>query len=210
MAEQARNSVTARVLIEWLPATGLIDLQGQGDVIGPLAQHLNLRLPAEANGWLASPQDKQLANGPAPAEPGKPAATTGLSVSVKSEHIELEPLPLRACWLAPNHWLLFVPFRQDVQWAKAIESCAPGAVATSVGDAYIGVRLTGPGVVEVLAQGCPLDVDHFSAGNSARTLLARCSVLLLATAHDGTEFELWVERSYRDYLHNWLTKANGI
>jgi sarcosine oxidase, subunit gamma len=64
----------------------------------------------------------------------------------------------------------------------------------------------------VLAKGTPLDLDlrAFPPGRCAGTLLAKASVLIHLLDEDsgrGPSFDVYVARSFADYLWTWLEDA---
>lgn len=112
--------------------------------------------------------------------------------------------------LAPDQWLLRVPCDRESDTAAALESAAGSlnAAVTVVSDAYAAIRLTGEDAPDVLAQGCPLDLHALTARHCARTLIARAGVLVVPVA-EAAGYELWVDRSYADYVALWLETARG-
>lgn len=106
----------------------------------------------------------------------------------------------RALWLGPDEWLV----AGDVDVA-ALE--ARGALVVDVGHARAVLTLGGPGARDVLARGCPLDLDTraFPVGGCAQSRLARLSVLLHRRAVD--RFDLYVGRSYAVACWQWLVAA---
>jgi sarcosine oxidase subunit gamma len=113
---------------------------------------------------------------------------------------------LAALWLAPDEWLL-VGGSDDL--GARIETAFRGhfITVTDVSDAYCALRLAGPHALDVLAKGCGLDTHDsvFPPGRVARSLLAKVDVILHRTAADA--FEIFVARSYADYLWRWLEDA---
>jgi sarcosine oxidase subunit gamma len=108
-------------------------------------------------------------------------------------------------WLGPDEWLVVA---------------APGtaaAVVAEVGQALAGlhhsvvdvsanrtvVELTGDGRLELLAEGCALDLHPraWRPGHCAQTLLARVPVLLQERDHATRVF---VRSSYAAHLAGWL------
>ena len=112
--------------------------------------------------------------------------------------------------LGPDHWLLRVPHyylqKQYDRLERAIEQGR--GMVTDVSDAYIVLSIEGDGIIDILAQGCPLDFDlsAFPIGTYASSVLARCAVLLIRRA---AGFDLLVDRTYADYIRQWLHAAAG-
>ena len=81
-------------------------------------------------------------------------------------------------------------------------------VAVDVSCALKVMRIEGPQAGDVLGKGCGLDLDGsvFRVGQSTRTRLAQISVIVDRV--DATaRFDLYVGRSYLDYLRRWLIDA---
>jgi len=94
-----------------------------------------------------------------------------------------------------------------LETAFAAEPEADVAVAT---DMHVGFAISGAGAEDVLRQGAPLDLDRtvFPAGMATGTDLFGVGVILGRTAEDG--FQLFVERSFADYVEGWLATAAGL
>ena len=86
------------------------------------------------------------------------------------------------------------------------------AAITDVTDGRVAFRVAGPSARDVLAKGCPLDLHPraFPPGRCAQSLLAKASVLI-HLVDDGPErgpsFDVYVARSFADYLWTWLEDA---
>lgn len=119
--------------------------------------------------------------------------------------------------IGPSRWLLRVPAARESPIGSSLgavaDRCATAghAIALSmVSDAFAGFRITGDGAPELIAEGCPLDLQALCARGTpacARTVLARVTVLVVCDV-DAAAFELWVESSYADYLARWLDAAS--
>lgn len=82
------------------------------------------------------------------------------------------------------------------------------AALTDVSDLRTSFEISGPRSRDVLAKGCAIDLYPrvFDIGGCAQTALARVRVTLLQL--DGSPaYRLLVERSYAQYLWDWLTDA---
>ncbi len=106
-----------------------------------------------------------------------------------------------ALWLGPDEWLLL---------AADGEAPARGDTPHSLVDIshrQIGLNLSGPRAVDLLAAGCPLDLDlaTFPVGMCTRTLLAKAELTLWRR---GPElFRLELRRSFAAYAWDFLTEA---
>jgi len=111
--------------------------------------------------------------------------------------------------LGPGEWLLLRPDGDAAALAAAWDAplAEAGGVATDVSDGWARLRLEGTAVRRLLGAGLGLDLDprHFGPGRCARTLLARCPVLLIPGA--GTAMDLLVARSFAAWLVAWLDDA---
>lgn len=102
--------------------------------------------------------------------------------------------------LGPGTWLA-TREQGGNAFALALQPLLAGSASISdQSDAYVGLRLTGPGVRETLAKLIPIDLHPraFVVGQVAETVAAHIGVLLwrLEDAADGSSvFELAVPRS---------------
>ena len=79
---------------------------------------------------------------------------------------------------------------------------------TDVSDYYAILRLSGDLAREVLAHGCPLDLDEsaFGAGSCAQTRF-RAAAVLLHCADSAPTFEVQMRWSYAEYLRRYFAEA---
>jgi sarcosine oxidase subunit gamma len=101
-------------------------------------------------------------------------------------------------WLGPDEWLVLGGSERDhPQSAAAVDVSANRVI----------LELTGADSVEVLAQGCSLDLHPsvFAPGSCAQTLLARAQVILVRP--DESRFLVLVRPSFAPYLRAWLEDA---
>ena len=84
---------------------------------------------------------------------------------------------------------------------------------TDVSESRSCIRVSGPAARTVLQKACPLDLHPraFAAGHCAQSRLAKASgVIHLAadeSAPDGPVFDLYVVRSFAEYVWHWLEDA---
>ena len=113
----------------------------------------------------------------------------------------------RALWLGPDEWLVV---DADGEALPALRTTLDGlhAAAVGVSDSRAVIMLTGPHARDVLAKGCPVDLHPrvFAPGRCAQTLLAKAHVLL-HQLDDAPAYEIYVHRSFADYLWSWLEDA---
>lgn len=116
-----------------------------------------------------------------------------------------------ALWLGPDEWLLLAPVA-DVEaltaMLEATTAQAPHALV-DVSQRQIGLTLAGPDVEELLAAGCPLDLDLtvFPVGMCARTVLAKAEIVLWRTDEAIFHIEIW--RSFSAYVRGILEAAGA-
>ena len=118
----------------------------------------------------------------------------------------------RSLWIGPDRWLLV---SSSISADSLIKSCEEAladvlhnAVDNSAGLAVF--RLTGPGARDLLAAGCGLDFrdDKFPVGTCCRTRFAQIAAVIVA---EGAEqFDIYVDRSYENYLSDWLSDSLSI
>ena len=115
-----------------------------------------------------------------------------------------------ALWLGPDEQLLLAPAAQarDLQ-AKldaALQGLAHSLVDVSQRQAAIAV--SGPRARDMLASGCPLDLDPeaFPVGMCARTVFAKAEVVLWRRGAE--EYHLEVARSFAGYVLDWMREVN--
>lgn len=117
----------------------------------------------------------------------------------------------RVVAVGPDDWFLIGPADASEAMFAALAQALAGlhAALTDVGSGYRVLRLTGPGAIDVLAQGCPLDLHPraFGEGRCAGSHFFKASVWLWR-AGDG--FELLVRRSFRGYVELMLARAAGL
>lgn len=105
-------------------------------------------------------------------------------------------------WTGADQWWV-VDREREMSAGDARELCgAADATALDLGHARTVVRVGGPMARELLAKGCPLDVDGLEAGFCAPTRLGPFSVVLHCRAGDC--FDLYVFRSFGLAMWEWL------
>ncbi len=124
-----------------------------------------------------------------------------------------------ALWLGPDEWWLVVPGPGSDPGPEAGPELAGKlraaladrfAAVTEVGEGRTCIRIAGPKARALLQKGCPLDLHPraFGAGQCAQTLLAKATVAIHLSADesaaDGPALEVYVLRSFAEYLWAWL------
>ena len=121
---------------------------------------------------------------------------------------------LALLWLGPDEWLAVrhgaAPGAEAQLAAKlrgALDSLH--AAVTEVGESLACIAVAGPRARDVIAKGCPLDLHprvFGGTGHCAQSHLAKAAVTLHQVG-DAPAFELYVRRSFSDYLWRWLEDA---
>ncbi len=114
-----------------------------------------------------------------------------------------------ALWLGPEEHLLVAPDGSQARIAAEIGS-AVGNLPHSlvdVSERQVAVLVDGPSARDLLATGCPLDLDPeaFPVGMCTRTLFGKADVLLWRRGPE--EYHLEVGRSFADYVRGCLREA---
>ena len=105
-------------------------------------------------------------------------------------------------WTGAGQWWV-VEREREMSAADAHELCrAVDATVLDLGHARTVVRVGGPMARDLLAKGCPLDVDGLEAGYCAPTRLGPFSVVLHCRAEAC--FDLYVFRSFGLAMWEWL------
>jgi len=112
-------------------------------------------------------------------------------------------------WLGPNEWWVTGMDGEADFLVETLRENFIGqhAIACDVSESRAILALKGPKAREVLMRGVSLDLHPraFHVGQCAQTGLSRANVLLHRT--DDTTFEIYVLKSFSDYLWRWLEKA---
>ena len=117
---------------------------------------------------------------------------------------------VRALWLGPDEWLIVTRPGREGEVIEGLRARLGGqhAAVTDVSEGRAVIGLAGPRAREVLMKGCPLDLHSraFKAGDCAQSRLARALVIVHQTS-DAPAYDVYVERSFADYLWRWLEDA---
>lgn len=117
---------------------------------------------------------------------------------------------LAVLWLGPDEWLVVGPAGREAALADTLRGDLGRfhAAVTDVSEGRTVIALSGPHARDVLRKGCPLDVHPraFKTGDCAQTTLAKAIVILHRTG-DAPAYDVYVERSFADYLWSCLEDA---
>ena len=105
-------------------------------------------------------------------------------------------------WTGAGQW--WVVGRGPEPGAAELRALAgdPEVTTIDLGHARTLLRASGPMARELLAKGCPLDVDGLAPGDCASTRLGPFSIVL--HCRPGEVFDLYVFRSFGLALWEWL------
>ena len=107
-----------------------------------------------------------------------------------------------ALWLGPDEWLLLGP-----PGTLDAGTAVPGASVVDIGHRQVGLVLDGPGAMDALAAGCPLDLHPtaFPVSMCTRTVFGKAEVMLWRRSAERFHLEVW--RSFAAYVHGLLERA---
>ncbi|MDJ0945964.1 MAG: sarcosine oxidase subunit gamma family protein [Kiloniellales bacterium] len=114
-----------------------------------------------------------------------------------------------AFWLGPDEWWI-VTAEPAADHAARLRTTLAGlhAAVTEVGESRSCIEVSGPRARDLLAKACPLDLHPrvFAPGACAQSQLAKTSGLLHQTSEEPA-YDLYVLRSFAEYLWHWLEDA---
>ena len=145
------------------------------------------------------------------------AATTALGFALPTEAgIAADKGDVTALWQGPDEWWIVTSGGGGEEGADMVDRLRKAldgqqAAVTEIGESRCCIRVAGPHARDLLAKGCPLDLHPrvFGAGRCAGSLLAKAGVTLhlVSDGPEGPAFEVYVLRSFADYLWRWLEDA---
>ena len=113
-------------------------------------------------------------------------------------------------WRGPNDWLIVTPPGAEAETADALRVALAGqhVALTDVSEGRTVIALAGRHARDVLAKGCPIDVHPrvFEPGRCAQSTYGKANVLVHQTS-DAPAYDVYVERSFADYLWACLEDA---
>lgn len=115
----------------------------------------------------------------------------------------------RALWLGPDEWLLLCPLAEVGEASAALAAALAGHhhALVDLTDNYASLSLAGRPAADVLAKGCPLDLDRFAVGRVAQSLIGKVDAIIERRPDSpggGLVFEITVRRSFAHYTWEWL------
>ena len=114
-----------------------------------------------------------------------------------------------ALWLGPDERLLLAPEGKEDSLATELEAALAGLPHSLVDVSHrqVAMAVAGPRARDLLASGCPLDLDPdaFPVGMCTRTIFAKAEVVLWRRSAE--EYHLETGRSFSAYVMGWLREA---
>jgi sarcosine oxidase subunit gamma len=118
--------------------------------------------------------------------------------------------PLHALCLGPGEWLTisYEHTASNLREHFAPDLTKYGLAAVDLSDGLTVLEVSGSFAYDTLSKGCGLDLhpSSLAAGQCARTRLAQIPVVI-EHFREPPRFELYVARSYLEYLRSWLADA---
>ena len=112
-----------------------------------------------------------------------------------------------ALCLGPDEWFLTAPESEReaiaTRFARIGEQITHSLV--DVGHRTVGIDVSGPAAALVLNSGCPLDLDKFTIGGCARTILDKAEIVLMRFERE--HYRLEIVRSFAEFVWNFLSVA---
>lgn len=122
----------------------------------------------------------------------------------------IEGTELRFVWAGPDDWFVIGARERADALERRLRTALSGlhAAVTDVSSGYSVLRLAGPPVRAVLAQGCPLDLHPraFGHGHCAGSHFFKATVWLWRAPGEAA-FELLVRRSFVRYVQLMLERS---
>jgi len=115
-----------------------------------------------------------------------------------------------ALWIGPNEWLVVTPPGAEIEAAAHLREALAEhrAAVTDVSESLAVIAVSGVNARHLVAKGMSLDLHPraFAAGCCARASLAK-TVVLIHQTDDEPAYDLYVDRSFAEYLWRWLEDA---
>ena len=115
-----------------------------------------------------------------------------------------------AFWVGPGEWWLVGADGALTEAAVRARLPVPPRAIVNLSHGRTVVRIGGARAGDVIAKGCPLDLDPaaFAAGGCPQSVLAGVNLLLHRLAQDDG-FDLYIPRSYARHVWEWLLLAGA-
>jgi sarcosine oxidase subunit gamma len=113
----------------------------------------------------------------------------------------------RILWLGPTEWWVVSSNADTAKLVEDLRAAFNGqhAAVIDVSESRTVISISGPSARDVLARGCSLDLHPrvFNTGQCAQTGLTKANILLDQTS-DTPSFDIYVLKSFADYLWQWF------
>ena len=104
-----------------------------------------------------------------------------------------------AIMLGSDEWLLLGTISGD-------DAGQPVSI-TEITERQIGITLKGPRAAEILASGCPLDLERMAVGRGTRTIYETVEIVVIKRGPERFHIEVW--RSFAPWLWAALMAVAG-
>ena len=113
---------------------------------------------------------------------------------------------VRVLWTGPNQYLMLSSRHRgdELERSLAMALSPIGAVAVDLSCARTVFRLRGPQALDVLAKGCPVDLEAMDDDASAATMLSHFNIWL---HRRDDAFDVYVMRTFAVSCLHWLERA---
>ncbi len=136
-------------------------------------------------------------------------AATGVALPAQANTVSVAGTR-QILWLGPNEWWVSGPDNEAEFLVETLRAGFVGqhATACNVSESRAIIVLKGPKARDVLMRGVSLDLHPraFAPGQCAQTGLSRANALI-HLVNDRPTFEVYVLKSFADYLWHWLEKV---
>lgn len=107
-------------------------------------------------------------------------------------------------WTGPGQWFAVSERSSPAELAASLEErlSSSDATVTDLSHARTVIRIAGDAWRELLAKGCPADVDAMKTGDCIASLLSHFTVLIHCVGDDAAD--VYVFRSFGVSLWDWL------
>lgn len=133
-------------------------------------------------------------------------SATGLALPTKANTVTTGG-GKQILWLGPNEWWVTAADGQAEALVETLRAAFVGqhAIACDVSESRVILSIKGPQARALLARGVSLDLHPraFKVGECAQTGLSRANALI-HLVDDAPTFELYVLKSFADYIWRWL------
>jgi sarcosine oxidase, subunit gamma len=184
----------------------------QRDALGALGGELAAASSDAVRIDLVPPRSLVNLRGPATNDfVGRVEEATGFALSLEPNRWTGD-LDRAAIWLGPDEWLLLAADGEAHGIAQAIRGAWPNEQWLSIVDVshnHTSFLLAGSSARELIARGCPLDLDPsvFGAGDCAQTQMAKTRLFIRMLDGKGA-LEICVRNSFARYTAQWLLEAS--